>query len=98
MRLLAVAGYGVTRLWRVSDGTRVRTLADSADEVADLAFSPDGKWLALAAGSGSWSAQGALQIWHLADGSREESIVRARRPDPVRGILARRDAAGDRLA
>ena len=42
-------GYDPTvRLWRVADGVLQQALADHADDVVSVAFSPDGNWLATA--------------------------------------------------
>jgi WD40 repeat protein len=52
------------RLWRVSDGTRLRSLYSSADEVA---FSPDGVLLAVPVFSGLDEYH--VQLWQVSDGT-----------------------------
>ena len=47
------------RLWRVRDGALQAELADHADDVWSVAFSPDGHWLASA------SADGTVQLHRL---------------------------------
>ncbi|HXF85589.1 MAG TPA: hypothetical protein VNK49_09385, partial [Anaerolineales bacterium] len=51
------------RLWRVSDGTLLRTLEGHAGEVLSVAFSPDGQILA----SGSWDY--TVRLWRTSDGT-----------------------------
>jgi len=48
------------RLWRVSDGTLLRTLEGHTHDVNSVAFSPDGATLA----SGSWD--GTVRLWGVA--------------------------------
>ena len=36
------------RLWRVSDGALLQTMAEHSNDVLKVQFSPDGKWLASA--------------------------------------------------
>ncbi|NPA93572.1 MAG: WD40 repeat domain-containing protein, partial [Chloroflexi bacterium] len=55
---------GEIQLWRVSDGTLVRTLEGYEYAVVSVAFSPDGTLLA----SGSrWD--GTVQLWRVSDGA-----------------------------
>jgi WD40 repeat protein len=51
------------KLWQVSDGSLVATLAGHSWAVDSVAFSPDGAELA----SGSWDA--TLRLWKVSDGS-----------------------------
>ncbi len=56
---------GELKLWRVADGTLLRTIGKAhADTVNSVAFSPDGELLATVAGDRS------ARIWSVADGSR----------------------------
>ena len=58
------ANRGVTvRLWRVSDGALLQSLAQHTDDVLSVAFSRDGKWLA------SSSEDKTIRLWQLV-GSR----------------------------
>ena len=54
------------RLWKVSDGTLLRTL-EKKEEHEAVAFSPDGSLLATGA---SWRSQtvGAVSLWRVSDG------------------------------
>ena len=72
-RLLATSGDDSTiRLWRVEDGAALRTI-DVGNHVYEVAFSPDGRWLA--SGGRARSALGTL--WHqLTGGGRMAAPVR----------------------
>jgi WD40 repeat protein len=49
-------------LWRVSDGTLLRTLTGHKSFVTSVAFSPDGHLLA------SGSRDNTVKLWRVADG------------------------------
>gem|GEM_PF-1058139 len=49
--LASANGGTAAKLWRVSDWSEVRTLAEGLPENLSLAYSPDGRYLALSAGS-----------------------------------------------
>ena len=51
------------KLWRVSDGTLLRTLTGHTYDVTSVAFSPDGQTLA----SGSWDR--TIRLWRVSDGT-----------------------------
>jgi len=51
------------KIWRVSDGSLIRTLEGHTDDVRSVSFSPDGKYLA------SGSADKTIKIWKVLDGS-----------------------------
>ncbi len=50
-------------MWRVSDGSLIRTLTGHTNWVMSVAFSPDGQTLA----SGSWDS--TIKLWRVSDGS-----------------------------
>ncbi len=66
---------GTVRLWRVADGALQQVLAESWDDVASVAFSPDGKWLACG------SEDRNVTLWRLrrAPVGRPRNVVRAAR-------------------
>jgi len=45
------------QLWRVADGTLLRTLKGHTDEVTGVAFTPDGRLLV------SGSKDGTIRLW-----------------------------------
>jgi WD40 repeat protein len=61
-RTVAVAGRGATiQFWHAFTGRQLFTLADSggmAHRTLDIAFSPDGEWLAACENTGE------LRLWH----------------------------------
>ncbi len=61
--LASGARDGTVNLWRVADGSLLRTLAGHTDWVLSVAFSPDGKTLV------SGAADGTVNLWRVADGS-----------------------------
>lgn len=60
--LLAVDHFGAPKLWDAQAGRSIRSLDRADDELADLAYSPDGKTLVGTTG------YGALVLWNTADG------------------------------
>jgi len=57
------------RIWRVSDGTLVRTLAGHTDYVRAVEFSPDGVTLASGAGGFNAPDDHTIKIWRVSDGA-----------------------------
>jgi len=61
---------GTLRLWRLPDGTLLRTQKGLTEAVEQLAFTSDGQWLV--SGSARWASSGAehaaLQVWRLPEG------------------------------
>jgi WD40 repeat protein len=64
---IATGGIKNLRLWQASDGKLVREIKAVTGRVTQIAFSPDGTWLAAA------SADQGVQVWQVGDGS----LVRA---------------------
>lgn len=58
---LAASGYHEVNLWKPADGTLTRRLRGVAERVHEVAYSPDGKWLATA--SGDPGQYGAAKLW-----------------------------------
>jgi WD40 repeat protein len=67
-RLLASGSEdGTIKLWRVADGSLVRTLTGHRDLVRSVSFSPDGRLLA----SGSYD--NTIKLWRVADGALRQT-------------------------
>jgi WD40 repeat protein len=61
-RLLASGSEdGTIKLWRVADGSLVRTLTGHTNDVNSVSFSPDGRLLA------SGSEDNTIKLWRVAD-------------------------------
>ncbi len=75
MATLAVGASGSVDLRDATSGAIVRTIVAHRGEVTDLAFSPDGRWLATA------GADGRLRVWDSRPAGR-------RRPSKARGPSA----------
>jgi WD40 repeat protein len=59
----------VVRLWRVTDGTLLHTLAGHQGRVFGVAFSPDGQTLA------STGEDGRVRLWRVADGTAARTLT-----------------------
>lgn len=55
------SGYHEANAWKVEDGTIERRLRGLSERIYDLAYSPDGKWLATA--SGDPGQYGSAKLW-----------------------------------
>ncbi len=58
---IVASGYHELTTWRVADGTPARRLPGTAERIHEVAYSPDGKWMATA--SGDPGQFGAVQLW-----------------------------------
>jgi len=58
---VAASGYHEVTTWKVADGAQARRLGGMAERVHDIAYSPDGKWMATA--SGDPGQFGSVQLW-----------------------------------
>jgi WD40 repeat protein len=58
---VVASGYHELTLWKMVDGTPTRRIPGTAERIHDIAYSPDGKWLATA--SGDPGQFGSVQLW-----------------------------------
>jgi WD40 repeat protein len=58
---IASSGYHEVNLWKSSDTTLDRRLRPLSERIYDIAYSPDGKWLATA--SGDPGQYGSVKLW-----------------------------------
>jgi WD40 repeat protein len=69
-RLLASGSLDHTiKLWRVSDGSLVRTITGHTDWVWSVSFSPDGRLLASGGARSYPNYIGEIKLWRVADGA-----------------------------
>jgi mono/diheme cytochrome c family protein len=66
-KILASSGYHEVILWDPAAGSIIRRISNVAERVYDLDFSPDGKTLAVAAGTPG--QMGEAKLFNVADGS-----------------------------
>jgi WD40 repeat protein len=59
--VIAASGYHEITFWKTADGALDRRLTGLAERVYDVAYSPDGKWLATA--SGDPGVYGVAKLW-----------------------------------
>jgi len=79
---IAASGYHEITFWNTADGKLKRRLSGLAERVYDIAYSPDGKWLATA--SGDPGVFGVVKLW-LAEPNGGGK--------PVRDLVETQDAA-----
>lgn len=58
---VAASGYHEVTTWKVADGSPARRIRGMAERVHEIAYSPDGKWMATA--SGDPGQFGSVQLW-----------------------------------
>jgi dipeptidyl aminopeptidase/acylaminoacyl peptidase len=58
---IAASGYHEITFWKTGDGALDRRLTGLAERIYDIAYSPDGKWLATA--SGDPGVYGVAKLW-----------------------------------
>ncbi len=79
------ASYGTARVWDLTTGREVFQLRDVTERVQNVAFSPDGRWLA------STHPDGAVKTWHAGTG-KPGRIFRGHVPtDPAKNTSRRGD-------
>ncbi len=69
---IAVSGFHETLLFSAENGQLQQRLVGFSPRVEALSYSPDGKWLAVAAGE--QAVGGELQIWDVASNQLERSL------------------------
>jgi len=74
-KLLASSGYHEVILWNPQEGTPVRRITNVAERVYDIAFSPGGKTMSVAAGTPG--QLGEVKIFNVADGALLADLVTA---------------------
>lgn len=70
---LAASGYHEITIWNSRSGELVRRLGNIAERTFDLAFSPDGRWLACA--SGTPGKIGEVKLFHATNGELARTLV-----------------------
>ena len=67
--------YTAVKLWRMSDGSRIKTLSNGL--LLSMAISPDGRLIALSGSSTGASIgpeSGSVRIWQISDGSVAQNL------------------------
>jgi WD40 repeat protein len=70
---LALLDRGMIRLYRVADGSLIRTLEDNFEAISNMQFSPDGHTLAVEGDvpmCPNCLAMPQAALWHISDGTR----------------------------
>ena len=76
---VAAAGYHEFNLWSVADASLGRRMPGLSERIYEIAYSPDGKWLATA--SGDPGQFGSAKLWLAASTWRAAKVLASR---PVR--------------
>ena len=72
---LASSGYHEVILWSAADGRLLRRITNVAERVYDITYSPDGKTIAVAAGTPAQT--GEVKLFSAADGKMLADLVRS---------------------
>ncbi len=66
---LATGGWdGMVRIWDTATGEQTRALPRLQEPILEVAYSPDGSWLAACSGRGVW-------VWHVESGQQVHHLV-----------------------
>lgn len=69
---IAASGYHEITYWKTADGTLARRLGGLAERTYDVAYSPDGKWIATA--SGDPGIFGIVRVWSAEAGNDAKPV------------------------
>jgi Tol biopolymer transport system component len=69
---VAASGYHEVTFWTTANGTLARRLGGLAERIYDIAYSPDGKWMATA--SGDPGIYGVARIWAAEPGATAKPV------------------------
>lgn len=69
---IAASGYHEITYWKTADGTLARRLGGLAERTYDVAYSPDGKWIATA--SGDPGIFGIVRLWSAEAGNDAKPV------------------------
>ncbi len=68
--LVATGGtHNLVQLWNAETGASVRELSGHTNDISAVAFSPDGKTLASAAGGWDGPGEAHIKVWRVSDGA-----------------------------
>lgn len=74
-RLASVGRYRNVALWDVSKFQMARTFSAGPGEISDVAFSPDGKWVAVSLND---DASGYVRLWDARTGALKRTVIEQR--------------------
>lgn len=85
--ILSVSSDNTVNVWDAKTGLAIRNFAGHADVMTAAAYSPDGKWVAIA---GLDDSTETIQFWNVETGEKGQKINNRGRKDgkPDQGILA----------